>query len=247
MTGAATHSVRDGHSACGPGGRSSVASSPAVSTRVYVETGVRTVFACALDWPGWCRHDRSEDAAIERLAAYAPRYRRVAARAGMQPGEVATARLTVVERLAGSTTTDFGAPDAVAAADLAPLDAAATERMVSLLQAAWAELDAVVAAAPLALRLGPRGGGRDRDAMVSHVTDAERSYARKVGVRLTAAEWKSGGVVLMRERLRVVLRRPWPGGDPGERAWPPAYLVRRTAWHALDHAWEIEDRTEPAP
>jgi hypothetical protein len=26
--------------------------------------------------------------------------------------------------------------------------------------------------------------------------------------------------------------------------WPPAYAARRIAWHALDHAWEIEDRSE---
>ena len=24
--------------------------------------------------------------------------------------------------------------------------------------------------------------------------------------------------------------------------WGPRYFVRRSAWHALDHAWEIEDR-----
>ena len=29
---------------------------------------------------------------------------------------------------------------------------------------------------------------------------------------------------------------------PGKR-WPPRYAARRIAWHALDHAWEIEDRS----
>jgi hypothetical protein len=29
---------------------------------------------------------------------------------------------------------------------------------------------------------------------------------------------------------------------PGKR-WPPRYAARRIAWHVLDHAWEIEDRT----
>lgn len=28
--------------------------------------------------------------------------------------------------------------------------------------------------------------------------------------------------------------------------WTPRYAVRRSAWHALDHAWEIEDRASPA-
>jgi hypothetical protein len=29
------------------------------------------------------------------------------------------------------------------------------------------------------------------------------------------------------------------------KGWPPRYAARRIAWHALDHAWEIEDRSEP--
>ncbi len=40
------------------------------------------------------------------------------------------------------------------------------------------------------------------------------------------------------------------GEPPSENArrkakvWTPRYFIRRTAWHALDHAWEIEDRAE---
>jgi hypothetical protein len=29
---------------------------------------------------------------------------------------------------------------------------------------------------------------------------------------------------------------------PDNSRWPPRYVVRRAAWHVLDHAWEIEDR-----
>ena len=28
-----------------------------------------------------------------------------------------------------------------------------------------------------------------------------------------------------------------------EGPWSPAYAIRRIAWHVLDHAWEIEDKT----
>jgi hypothetical protein len=28
-----------------------------------------------------------------------------------------------------------------------------------------------------------------------------------------------------------------------EKGWPPRYAARRIAWHALDHAWEIEDKS----
>ncbi|HVL53102.1 MAG TPA: hypothetical protein VM344_02465 [Vitreimonas sp.] len=36
--------------------------------------------------------------------------------------------------------------------------------------------------------------------------------------------------------------------DTGRRtgpSWAPRYFVRWSAWHALDHAWEIEDRSLP--
>jgi hypothetical protein len=37
------------------------------------------------------------------------------------------------------------------------------------------------------------------------------------------------------------------GDDPEDpsavkRRWSPRYFVRRSAWHAVDHAWELEDR-----
>ena len=31
-------------------------------------------------------------------------------------------------------------------------------------------------------------------------------------------------------------------GPRGGKRWPAPYAIRRSAWHALDHAWEIEDR-----
>jgi hypothetical protein len=38
-----------------------------------------------------------------------------------------------------------------------------------------------------------------------------------------------------------------PVADPREtkRPWSPRYFARRSAWHVLDHAWEIEDRSTP--
>jgi len=209
---------------------------------VYLERGSRRTFACAVEWPGWCRVARGDDEALQALADYTPRYARVAERAGLTLPPLSVADLDVLETVAGTATTDFGAPDVAASVDRRPLDARASTRIVALLDAAWAELDAVAAASPHALRKGPRGGGRDRDAMVEHVVNAERSYARKVGVGLTASEWREGGVELMRERIRDALRRRSDGTPPVERGWPPRYVARRMAWHVLDHAWEMEDR-----
>jgi hypothetical protein len=42
-----------------------------------------------------------------------------------------------------------------------------------------------------------------------------------------------------------VLGRPSDGSPLADRKWTARYAARRIAWHALDHAWEIEDRSEP--
>src|SRR6058998_1475202 len=86
-------------------------------TAVYLEVGSRRVFACALDWPGWARSGRTEELALEALADYAPRYAAVAEQAAIVFPADAGDELQVVERLPGSATTDFGAPDAIASGD----------------------------------------------------------------------------------------------------------------------------------
>lgn len=214
-------------------------------TPVYLEVGSKKVFACSLEWPGWCRAGRTEEAALEVLAAYADRYAAVAKVAGVRFPSTAGHDLDVVERVQGSATTDFGAPGAPASADAEPLTAAQAKRLASLVEGAWTALEAVAASSPAQLRKGPRGGGRDRDAVVAHVAASEFGYARKLGVRHKAPEdplAAPAAVAALRadilEALRSARREPLV-----ERGWPPRYAARRLAWHALDHAWEIEDRS----
>src|SRR6266542_2570281 len=38
---------------------------------------------------------------------------------------------------------------------------------------------------------------------------------------------------------------PPPRTPRSGRLWTPPYAVRRSAWHAIDHTWEIEDRSAP--
>lgn len=212
-------------------------------TEVAVEAGARRVFASALSWPGWCRAARDEAGAVAALAAYAPRYAVVARRAGIRFPTLA--ELSVVERLGGSATTDFGAPATAAVAEQAPLSKAQAERLAALVDAAWLVFDDVVTAAPPALRKGPRGGGRDRDKIAEHVLGAEREYARKLGIRVPAPTLGEPATVLaMRELISAALANSRRGPSDGERGWPPRYAARRIAWHVLDHAWEIEDRSE---
>ena len=186
---------------------------------------------------------------MEALAAYADRYRPVAAQAGARFPASAGRDLDVVERVGGSATTDFGAPGAAAAADAQPLTAAQARRQAALVEASWAVLAEVAAGAPPELRKGPRGGGRDRDAIVAHVAASEFGYARKIGVRHKAPDDAGGdrrAVEALRADVLDTLRAARAGEPHAEKGWLPRYAARRFAWHALDHAWEIEDRSSPA-
>jgi hypothetical protein len=154
------------------------------------------------------------------------------------------ARFEVVERVEGNATTDFGAPSAIPEADRTPLTAKEAQRLADLLAACWTYLDKVVAAAPAELRKGPRGGGRDRDKIVDHVIGAEEAYASKLGIRRRDLPPDSAGHgSAVRAALIDVLSAPSTGEPLKEKGWPARYAARRIAWHALDHAWEIEDRS----
>jgi hypothetical protein len=97
------------------------------------------------------------------------------------------------------------------------------------------------------VRQGPRGGGRDRDKMVDHVLGAEAAYARKIGVRhRQPALDDKPAIAALRADIAAVLRQPSDGPPPVPNGWPPRYAARRIAWHVLDHAWEMQDRSEPA-
>jgi hypothetical protein len=208
-------------------------------TKVYLELGARRVFASAADWPGWCRSGKDEKAALEALAAAAPRYGLVAkaARIAFAPA----AGFVVVERLPGNATTDYGAPGAIAKDEHKRLTKKDAGRLSALVSASWTVFDRVVEKAPASLRKGPRGGGRDRDAIVEHVLSAEPMYAAKLGLRLKQPA--VGDTAAVREHRNAIVAGI-RGGTKGvtEKGWPARYVARRTAWHALDHAWEIEDR-----
>lgn len=213
--------------------------------RLAVEVAHRRTFAIALERPGWARAGKDEPLAIEALLAAAPRYASVAERAGVA-SIPDPARIEIAERLVGGSGTDFGVPSAIAEADRAPVDRAEAERLAAIVAAAWATFDEVTAAAPEALRKGPRGGGRDRSKIVAHVVEADAAYAREIGIRLRPAVPRDdAGIAAMRAAMLDVLRAPSDGSPLAGRHWPQRYAARRIAWHALDHAWEIEDRSEP--
>jgi hypothetical protein len=216
-------------------------------TEVAIETGSKRIFAFALDWPGWCRVGKDEASALAALAAYAARYAPVAKKASITFDLKSAAAFHVVEHLAGTATTDFGAPDSVAKRDTRPLAAPEAKRIAAVLNAAWAIFDAAIAAAPPELRKGPRGGGRDRDQIADHVLGAEAAYVPKLGLRMKPPTRNDRrGIAEFRAAITDVLGKPSNGKALVERGWPQRYAARRIAWHALDHAWEIQDRSAPA-
>ncbi|MBN1657991.1 MAG: hypothetical protein JXA93_06290 [Anaerolineae bacterium] len=221
---------------------------------VYLEVGNKKTFAGVIDWPGWCRSGRDEEAALRALHEYAPRYARALAGTGVHfELPAAPQALHVVERLEGGAATDFGAPEVAPSADARPVDDADLARFHALLDACWGAFDtAREAARGKELRKGPRGGGRDVDKMTRHVLDAHAGYLRTLGWKPAKGDEDDadGRITILRQETRQALRAAARGelrerGPRGGIRWTPRYFVRRAAWHILDHAWEIEDRIHP--
>ena len=209
---------------------------------VALESAPKKTFATALDWPGWSRSGKTDDLALDALLSYAPRYAPVVKAAGLAFAQAFDA--DVVERADGGSGTEFGVPSRTHDADTRPVDGGEAKHLAAIVDAAWATFDAVAAKAPLELRKGPRGGGRDRDKIVAHVNESDWYYARELGLKLRQPDPSDRSAIrAMRAEMLDVLRRPSDGSSLAGRKWTQRYAARRIAWHALDHAWEIEDRS----
>lgn len=218
---------------------------------VYLEIGKKRAFAGALDWPGWCRAGRDEAAALQALFEAGPRYARILHAAGIEfQTPAAVSDFAEVERLEGTSTTDFGAPDMTPSSDTQPVDETELQRLQSLLQAYWHGFDeAVRAATGKELRKGPRGGGRDLTGIVQHVMGAQAGYLARLAWKFKQGEGEDPDETFRRTRqavleaLAAAVHGELPARGPrGGVLWTPRYFVRRSAWHVLDHLWEIEDR-----
>jgi hypothetical protein len=195
---------------------------------VYFEEGAKSVFAVALEWPGWARRSSSRDRALEELLNYQVRYEVILGH------NLPIGPITVIGSVEGNATTDFGAPGVFGDWDEKTITTNERLRQVEILERCWRYFDLVVKGAPRTLAKGPRGGGRDRDEIVDHVRETERAYGPKMGVRIPP-------------------RTPWPDqrslllehlcARHHAQSWPLPHGIRRLAWHLVDHAWEIEDKS----
>ncbi len=213
--------------------------------RVILEIGKkRRVVAGAMDWPGLDRWGTSEDDALDTLSSYLPRYAGVAERAGMGSAFARAVEVEVVERVPGSSSTDFwGIAHVPSQIERQVLSPAGLERRLDLLRACWAYFDDVAARVSDELRPGSRGGGRSRDQIIRHVYGTEpEQFSRKIEVRtpLEVVLTPEGLATHRREYLDAI--RAYNAEGRPARTWPIQFLVRRTAHHVMDHAWEMEDR-----
>jgi hypothetical protein len=215
--------------------------------RVILEIGKkRRVVAGAMDWPGLDRWGTSEDDAIAKLLSYVPRYAGVVERADLAPTLARQASdVDVIERVPGSSSTDFwGIAHVPSEIEREPLSDADFERRLTVMQGCWAYFDDVATRVSAELRPNPRGaGGRSRDQIVRHVYGSEpEQMSRKVEVRTPLDVVQTpAGLAAHRAAYLDALRAYRAEGKPA-RTWPLPFLIRRTGYHAMDHAWELEDR-----
>ena len=213
--------------------------------RVTLEIGPKgkQVVAVAPDWPGLERGAKTGELAIERLLAYVPRYAAVAKLAGMEAAFADIGAVDVVEHYPGTGSTDFwGISFAFSAIDRQAMPGEALERELSLMRAGWVFFDGVRARVSAEMQRGPRGGGKDRDHIVRHTFAAELDWAKGLGV-LTPLDvmLTDEGLSAHRDAYCDAIRA-LHSENKMARKWPLRYLIRHTAYHTLNHAWEMEDK-----
>jgi hypothetical protein len=216
--------------------------------RTVIEHGTKDKrsVAFSLDWPGWNRGAKSAEVAFETLEAYRDRYRRIADLAGMAAEFDVAGPLEIVEDRVGTGSTDFwGISFSPSSTEHGPMGEAELERKITLLRAAWAYFDGVAARVSPEMRKGPRGGGRDRDHIIRHTIRVESlDFAKQVGLTVADGEPLEPGALQPYREAYVAAMRNYNAGkvEPQMRKWTLPFLIRHSAFHTLDHAWEMEDK-----
>lgn len=207
--------------------------------------GKRSV-AFSIDWPGWSRGARTPELALEALESYRRRYRPVADLAGMSREFDVAGSLAIVEDKVGTGSTDFwGISFSPSAAEQGPMDEAGLERGITLLQACWAFFDGVAARVSPEMQKGPRGGGRDRDQIIRHTVRTEsEDFAKQVGLRIPERAALTPDGLAHHRQAYMAAMRAYNAGEVARRmrSWTLPFLIRHSAFHTLDHAWEMEDK-----
>jgi hypothetical protein len=151
-----------------------------------------------------------------------------------------------VEDRVGTGSTDFwGISFSPSSREHGPMGEPEFDRAIKLLRAAWSFFDGVAARVSPEMRKGPRGGGRDRDRIIRHtITQESESFATQVGLHIPeGAALTPDGLKRHRETYVEAMRRYNAGEfEKAMRSWTLPFLIRHSAFHTLDHAWEMEDK-----
>lgn len=202
--------------------------------------------AFSLDWPGWSRGAKTAEIALDTLESYRGRYRPVAVLAGMESEFDAAGALDIVEDMIGAGSTDFwGISFLPSSTEHGPMEEAEFERGITLLRACWAFFDGVAARVSPEMRKGPRGGGRDRDQIIRHtIRNESEEFAKQVGLRIPEYAALTPEGLLAHRATYVEAMRAYNAGEIERRmrSWTLPFLIRHSAFHTLDHAWEMEDK-----
>ena len=215
--------------------------------RTVIERGPkgRKAVAFAVDWPGWSRGAKTPELALATLESYRRRYRPIALAAGMAKEFDASARLKVIEDRVGTGSTDFwGISFSPSASEQGPMGDVELDRKIKLLRACWAFFDGVAARVSAEMRKGPRGGGRDRNRIIRHTIRTEsEDFAKRVGLRIPEEGALAPDALVAYRKAYVAAMRVYNRGE-GKRmqSWTLPFLIRHSAFHVLDHAWEMEDK-----
>jgi hypothetical protein len=206
--------------------------------------------AFAVDWPGWSRGAKTPELALEVLESYRERYRPIAVATGMEAEFDAAGRLKVVEDQVGTPSTDFwGISFCASGVEHEPMKDTELERKIALLRACWAYFDAVAARVSPEMSKGPRGGGRDRDQIIRHtIRNESEEFAKQVGLRVPeCGALTPKGLRDYRAKYVDAMRAYNAGEGKRMRSWNLPFLIRHSAYHTMDHAWEMEDKDLSAP
>jgi hypothetical protein len=206
--------------------------------------------AFAVDWPGWSRGAKTPEAALELLELYRERYRPVAVTARLARQLDAAGPLDVVEDQVGTGSTDFwGISFAPADVEREPMADTDLDRNIALLRACWAFFDATASRVSADMRKGPRGGGRSRDEIIRHTIRVEsEDFAKRLGLRVPEnGALTPQGLHDYRKSYVATMRAYNAGEGPRMRSWNLPFLIRHSAFHTMDHAWEMEDKDLTAP
>ena len=67
-------------------------------------------------------------------------------------------------------------------------------------------------------------------------------FARKVGVETALTAWQHPDDLRTHRDAFCTAIREHNARGAAARSWTVQFVIRRSAYHMLDHAWEMEDR-----